>query len=122
MIEAAWRAGKKVAVPKVEGKNMTFYLLEDYGQLRRLFRDSGAGKRGSRRLPRCAYDHAGGRFNPFRKEWDTGEGSMTGIGKKYGAQKSGCCFFFSDSSQSSRRRDGYQSGSDRDKRNLYYRK
>ena len=34
VIEAAWRAGKKVAVPKVEGKNMTFYLLEDYGQLK----------------------------------------------------------------------------------------
>ncbi len=32
VIEAAWRAGKKVAVPKVEGKNMIFYLLEDYGR------------------------------------------------------------------------------------------
>ncbi len=34
VIEAAWRAGKQVAVPKVEGKDMTFYLLENYDQLK----------------------------------------------------------------------------------------
>lgn len=34
IIEEAWKAGKEVAVPKVEGKNMTFYLLKDFGQLK----------------------------------------------------------------------------------------
>lgn len=33
IIEAAWKAGKQVAVPRVEGKEMTFYLLESFDQL-----------------------------------------------------------------------------------------
>lgn len=33
LIEEAWRAGKQVAVPKVVGKDMDFYLLESFDQL-----------------------------------------------------------------------------------------
>lgn len=33
IIEAAWKAGKQVAVPKVVGKDMVFYQLESYDQL-----------------------------------------------------------------------------------------
>jgi 5-formyltetrahydrofolate cyclo-ligase len=33
LIEAAWQAGKEVAVPKVVGKDMQFYLLKDFSQL-----------------------------------------------------------------------------------------
>ncbi len=33
IIEAAWKAGKKVAVPKVVGKDMVFYQLESFDQL-----------------------------------------------------------------------------------------
>lgn len=33
IIEAAWKAGKKVAVPKVDGKDMIFYDLTSYDQL-----------------------------------------------------------------------------------------
>jgi 5-formyltetrahydrofolate cyclo-ligase len=33
LIEEAWKAGKQVAVPKVAGKDMQFYLLEDFSQL-----------------------------------------------------------------------------------------
>lgn len=33
IIEEAWKAGKKVAVPKVRGKEMDFYLLHDFSQL-----------------------------------------------------------------------------------------
>lgn len=33
LIEAAWNAGKEVAVPKVVGKDMVFYRFTDFGQL-----------------------------------------------------------------------------------------
>ena len=33
IIEAAWKAGKEVAVPKVVGKDMIFYKLTDFSQL-----------------------------------------------------------------------------------------
>ncbi|MCD7867836.1 MAG: 5-formyltetrahydrofolate cyclo-ligase [Clostridiales bacterium] len=33
LIEAAWRDGKKVAVPKVVGKEMVFHRLEDFSAL-----------------------------------------------------------------------------------------
>lgn len=33
LIEEAWRAGKEVAVPKVVGKEMVFYKLENFSQL-----------------------------------------------------------------------------------------
>lgn len=33
IIEEAWKAGKEVAVPKVDGKDMIFYKLEDFSQL-----------------------------------------------------------------------------------------
>lgn len=33
LIEAAWEAGKKVAVPKVHGKDLVFYEFTDYDQL-----------------------------------------------------------------------------------------
>lgn len=33
LIEEAWKAGKQVAVPKVSGKDMIFYKLEDFSQL-----------------------------------------------------------------------------------------
>lgn len=33
IIEKAWEAGKEVAVPKVDGKDMIFYKLEDFSQL-----------------------------------------------------------------------------------------
>lgn len=33
IIEAAWAAGKKVAVPKVHGKDMIYYELTDFSQL-----------------------------------------------------------------------------------------
>ena len=33
LIEEAWRAGKETAVPKVDGKDMIFYRLTDFGQL-----------------------------------------------------------------------------------------
>ena len=33
MIEAAWQAGKRVAVPKVHGKDLVFYELKDFSQL-----------------------------------------------------------------------------------------
>lgn len=33
IIEAAWRDGKEVAVPKVVGKDMIFYKLTDFSQL-----------------------------------------------------------------------------------------
>lgn len=33
IIEAAWAAGKQVAVPKVHGKDMTYYELTDFSQL-----------------------------------------------------------------------------------------
>lgn len=33
LIEAAWKAGKETAVPKVEGKDMIFYRLTDFSQL-----------------------------------------------------------------------------------------
>lgn len=33
LIEEAWNAGKEVAVPKVVGKDMVFYLLEGFSQL-----------------------------------------------------------------------------------------
>lgn len=33
IIEAAWKAGKRVAVPKVHGKDMTYYLLTSFDQL-----------------------------------------------------------------------------------------
>lgn len=33
IIEAAWKAGKKVAVPKVHGKDMVFYDFTTYDQL-----------------------------------------------------------------------------------------
>ena len=33
IIEAAWKAGKKVAVPKVVGKDMIFYQLDSFDQL-----------------------------------------------------------------------------------------
>lgn len=33
IIEAAWKAGKQVAVPKVEGKALIFYHLKSYDQL-----------------------------------------------------------------------------------------
>ena len=33
MIEAAWKDGKEVAVPKVVGQDMIFYKLTDFGQL-----------------------------------------------------------------------------------------
>lgn len=32
-IETAWKDGKRVAVPKVSGKEMIFYILEDFRQL-----------------------------------------------------------------------------------------
>lgn len=35
LIEEAWREGKKVAVPKVEGKDLVFYVLKDYSQLKK---------------------------------------------------------------------------------------
>lgn len=34
VIEDAWRLGKKVAVPKVEGKEMNFYLIDSYDNLK----------------------------------------------------------------------------------------
>ncbi len=34
LIEAAWKSGKRVAVPKVEGKNMTFYEITSFDQLK----------------------------------------------------------------------------------------
>ena len=34
LIEEAWKAGKKVAVPKVVGKDMVFYKLTDFSQLK----------------------------------------------------------------------------------------
>lgn len=34
LIQEAWNMGKEVAVPKVEGKDMVFYLLRDFGQLK----------------------------------------------------------------------------------------
>ena len=33
IIEAAWRDGKEVAVPKVVGQDMIFYKLTDFAQL-----------------------------------------------------------------------------------------
>lgn len=33
LIEEAWKAGKTVAVPKVDGKNMIFYVLKDFAVL-----------------------------------------------------------------------------------------
>ena len=33
IIEAAWKAGKEVAVPKVAGQDMVFYKLTDFDQL-----------------------------------------------------------------------------------------
>lgn len=33
LIEEAWKAGKEVAVPKVDGKDMIFYKLTDFSQL-----------------------------------------------------------------------------------------
>lgn len=33
IIEAAWKAGKQVAVPKVDGKNLVFYELKSFDQL-----------------------------------------------------------------------------------------
>ena len=33
LIETAWEAGKKVAVPKVHGKDLVFYEFTDYAQL-----------------------------------------------------------------------------------------
>lgn len=33
IIQAAWKAGKKVAVPKVHGKEMIYYELTDFNQL-----------------------------------------------------------------------------------------
>lgn len=33
IIKAAWKAGKKVAVPKVHGKDMIYYRLTDFSQL-----------------------------------------------------------------------------------------
>lgn len=33
LIEEAWKVGKEVAVPKVDGKNMIFYKLTDFAQL-----------------------------------------------------------------------------------------
>lgn len=33
VIEEAWKAGKTVAVPKVTGKDMQFYILHDFSQL-----------------------------------------------------------------------------------------
>lgn len=33
LIEAAWKAGKKVAVPKVHGKDLVFYEFTSYDQL-----------------------------------------------------------------------------------------
>ncbi|MDO5135720.1 MAG: 5-formyltetrahydrofolate cyclo-ligase [Eubacteriales bacterium] len=33
LIEEAWKDGKEVAVPKVVGKELEFYILKDYGQL-----------------------------------------------------------------------------------------
>lgn len=33
IIEEAWKTGKEVAVPKVDGKNMIFYRLTDFSQL-----------------------------------------------------------------------------------------
>ena len=33
LIEKAWELGKEVAVPKVEGKDMVFYRLENFDQL-----------------------------------------------------------------------------------------
>ena len=33
LIEEAWKAGKEVAVPKVVGKDMIFYKLNDFSQL-----------------------------------------------------------------------------------------
>lgn len=33
IIEAAWKAGKEVAVPKVVGQDMVFYKLTDFSQL-----------------------------------------------------------------------------------------
>lgn len=32
-IQAAWADGKQVAVPKVDGKNMVFYTIRDFGEL-----------------------------------------------------------------------------------------
>lgn len=34
IIEEAWKAGKQVAVPKVEGQDMIFYILTDFSQLK----------------------------------------------------------------------------------------
>ncbi|MCH1983330.1 5-formyltetrahydrofolate cyclo-ligase [Ruminococcus sp. OA3] len=34
LIEAAWAAGKRVAVPKVEGRDMSFYEITSFDQLR----------------------------------------------------------------------------------------
>lgn len=34
LIEKAWSMGKQVAVPKVHGKDMTYYLLTDFNQLK----------------------------------------------------------------------------------------
>lgn len=35
LIQEAWKAKKKVAVPKVVEKELEFYILEDYGQLKK---------------------------------------------------------------------------------------
>lgn len=35
IIEEAWKAGKKTAVPKVFGKDLVFYHLEDFSQLKK---------------------------------------------------------------------------------------
>lgn len=33
MIEAAWKTGKRVAVPKISGDNMEFYYIKSFGEL-----------------------------------------------------------------------------------------
>lgn len=66
LIEAAWKAGKEVAVPRVEGRNMTFYKLTDFSQLSPGYFGIPEPEQGERVnwkdalmiMPGVAFDHA----------------------------------------------------------------
>lgn len=58
LIEKAWKDGKEIAVPKVQGTDMIFYKLTDFAQLEPGCWYSGAGVRRDCPVGGCPDDHA----------------------------------------------------------------
>ena len=63
IMEEAWKLGKSVWFPRIEGNEMNFYLVESKDDLQPArIRDSGTNRRSYSRRRRRTFDHAWSRF------------------------------------------------------------